>query len=203
LRIRLGLRRRGVAELAALPRLEDPQRVQILQLLLSLSTPTYLSGRDNLMALANLKSVQLSLTHGNADASAYAYSGYGMLLATVFREIGLGYEFARLAQRLCEHSDARWFRSKTLFIVAIGTLHWKRHLREGIPLARQAYRDSLDSGDNLFGCYLGIRIPARCFLKDDPLEGVAEQAREYLKFIRQTKDENIIDNALQWLHIYT
>jgi hypothetical protein len=122
LRIRLGLRRRGVAELAALPRLEDPQRVQILQLLLSLSTPTYLSGRDNLMALANLKSVRLSLSHGNADASAYAYSGYGMLLATVFREIGLGYEFARLAQRLCEHSDARWFRSKTLFIVAIGTL---------------------------------------------------------------------------------
>jgi len=202
--IRLGLRLRpgGPAKLAELPRMEDPQQVQIQRLLVSLGTPTYLSGRDNLMALTNLKAVRLSLNHGNADASAYAYSGYGMLLASVFRSIGLGYEFARLAQRLCEHSDALWFRSKTRFIVAIGTLHWKRPLREGLPPAHQAYRDSLDSGDNLFGCYLGIRIPALCFLKGDTLAQVTEQAQEYLKFIRGTGDENIIDNARQLLHIY-
>ncbi len=206
LRAHLGIRRRllrcRARELAMLPETDDPERTQVTRLLVMLAPPTYLSGQAKLMALSNLKAVDLSLRQGNADHSPVAYAGYGLLLASVLGEINLGYDFGRLAEQLCDRCEVPWVRSKTLFSVATGIVPWKRHLQEAIPLARRAYRDSLDSGDNLMGCYLGIRIPVLRFLKGDPLEDVAREASGFLDFIRYTRDKVLTDNALLWLHIY-
>lgn len=199
LRVRARLGRIDPAKLAPL---DDPVRELVLELLVSMGSPCYLSGNEYLMAMTNLQAVGLSLRHGNGTASAYAYTGYALLLTTVFADPTGALKLAERVRELSLGSQALWYRSKILYLLPSEVMHWHRPFAEGLGMFEQAFQDCLDSGDNLFGCFCAIRIPAHHFQMGEPLGAVAELAEGYLKYIRRTGDQHLEDNARQWLQIY-
>lgn len=197
----VSLRLRG-SDPARLARLEDPAQELVLELLMALGTPCYLTGSENLLGLSIVGAVDQSLKHGIGRASALAFSGYAGLLASVLGNPSLGNWLGAQAGELAGESRVLWYRSKTLFTLSTFVRPWHHPFGESAAMMQQAFQDCLDSGDNLFGCYTAIRLAANRFYMGDPLEQVEADAQRNLRFIRATGDQAMIDNARLWLQFY-
>ncbi|MBU2512042.1 AAA family ATPase [bacterium] len=190
------------AELEELPNATDPENIWILKFLENLVMPSYLSGKDLLLLTMGLKALNHLLKVGNTEFSPVVYSLYGSFLSAIFKRYAEGYEFGKLAIELTRKYENPETRAVVLFHVQCIINHWKVHLRECIPIARQSYQDCLDSGNLIWACFNGIRIPAARFIIGDPISEVVKEADFYLDFIRLTRDQNMIDNAQFLYHAY-
>jgi predicted ATPase/signal transduction histidine kinase/tRNA A-37 threonylcarbamoyl transferase component Bud32 len=187
--------RRKSIDLGELEPTQDPKTVRILKFLDNLVMPAYLSGKDMVLLHMGLKALNYSLKVGNSEYSPVIYSLYGSFLTAIFGEFRKGYDFGKLAIRLVDKFGNPEARAVVLFHVQCIISHWWVHLKMSIPLARDSYRDCVESGNLIWACFNGIRIPAARFLVGDPIAEVVKEAEGYLDFISLTKDQNMIDNA--------
>ena len=103
---RLGTR--SIEDLADLPPIDDPECRATLDVLTSLPAPARFTDQ-NLSRLVAGRMADLSLEHGNSDASCLAYVWVGQLL-TVFGEFQAGFRFGRLGLR-SGRMNAAWTAS--------------------------------------------------------------------------------------------
>jgi predicted ATPase len=89
---------RSIEDLADLPPIDDPVCRATLDVLTSLQAPARFTDQ-NLPRLVAGRMVNLSLNHGNSDASSLGYVWVGQLL-TRFGEFDVGYRFGRLGLNL-------------------------------------------------------------------------------------------------------
>ncbi|MCG8428608.1 MAG: diguanylate cyclase [Chromatiales bacterium] len=140
---------RSIDSLSELPKMTDPRALVIMDTLTALASPAYNSSPE-LFLLVVLKQVELSLTHGNAADSAFAYSTYALVLCAVEERYDDGDAFGRLSIDLMERLNAQSFKAKIYLDVYLFVHHWKHPLRETLQPLLQAYRSGLDQGDLLF-----------------------------------------------------
>jgi predicted ATPase/GAF domain-containing protein/tRNA A-37 threonylcarbamoyl transferase component Bud32 len=149
LKTSLLLSRKSMDSLAQLPTATDPEKLTILNIMHHTLLPSYNVNAD-LFPILVFKAIRIAVRHGSAVNSAFAFSGYGMILSCFLGKLEKGYQFGRLATRMLESFESNELGAKILVTVSVFTTHWKEHLKKVPPLLEQGYEKGLETGDFQF-----------------------------------------------------
>ncbi|SOE83666.1 PAS domain S-box-containing protein [Burkholderia sp. YR290] len=141
-----------VEDLIDLPLLSDPDVLDTLDVLTEIVTPAFFTDQ-NLCALVLCRMINLSLEHGNCDASCYAYVWFATYAGPLFGQYEEGYRFGRLGYGLVEHRNLTRFKARTYTSFGNIVLPWARHVLEGREPIRRAFRIASESGDITYTLY--------------------------------------------------
>ena len=134
-------------DLLNLPRMRDPALLLAMRILKELTPIAFYSGDSTLFAFVVARTIALSLVHGNADSSAFAYVCHGMLLDLALGDRASGDAFARVGLELARRSGSAEQESDTLSVFAGGWHHWRAPASACITLLKRAIALGVQSGD--------------------------------------------------------
>ncbi|MFT3767317.1 MAG: AAA family ATPase [Minicystis sp.] len=177
---------RRIEDLVNLPPLSDPEITAAQDILAVLFAPA-LNTDPLLSLLIYATMVNLSLEHGNSDASALAYAYFGMILGPQFGRYEEGHRFGKLGYDLMERRGSTAYRAKISFIFGDNTLFWTHHLRDCLPYLDTAFQSALSTGDVTFACYCCNHLVADRLILGHPLDQVYEEAERRLSFTRRAQ----------------
>jgi len=182
------------------PRMADPALNALMELLLDVWTATYFSGNApvNLYAVNSL--LCLSLTHGNAAESAFAYVLHGVMLMGS-GDPRRGYQFGLLGMRVNEllPNPVVTVRVTNMFANCINP--YFNHLETNLEHYRRSYEIGPRVGEIIYTVWAVNFILLLRTMKGDPLGEVYDESLPFLGFIRQTNDQSILATSLMQLQM--
>jgi signal transduction histidine kinase len=185
---------REIEELIDLPVMSDPVSLATLEVLTKVVAPALYTDA-NLCSLANSRMVNLSLEHGNTDASCAAYVALGVFIAGPrFGDYDAGFRFGQLGYDLVEHRG--WQRFKARIYMGFGHLimPWTQHVRTGRDLVRRAFEVAHAIGDLRFGPYSSTHLITNLLAAGDLLVDVQREAEEGLEVAEKARFGLVIDS---------
>ncbi|MCY1061504.1 AAA family ATPase [Nannocystis sp. SCPEA4] len=174
---------RQIEALIDLPALTDPDMRAALGILAVLFAPA-LNTDPELPFLCYCRMVQISLRHGNCEASALGYAYFGMALGPSFGRYREGYQFGKLGYDLAERLELVAYRAKLHCIFGDCICFWTQHLRGALRYLEIAFQAALQTGDITFACYCCNHFTADMFILGEPLDQVDHEAERRLEFTR-------------------
>jgi len=184
---------RTVESLIDLPVMEDAEKRMVMDLLSDLGTPA-IFGRRNLLAVTVARMVVLTLDHGTADASVWAYVWFGAIL--VQRDFGRtldGYRFGKLAYDLMERNALHGVRARVSLMFGDNINFYVHHVATDRDYILAAFRAATEAGDLPWACYSCNHIVTNMLSVGDPLDAVWQESERRLDFVRKAGDPNIAD----------
>ena len=142
---------RDIEDLVDLPVMTDEAMRMSMKLLMTMWAPSYISGDMMLTVLIATKMVNLSLTYGNVEESAYGYITYAIEVGPRRGDFASAYAFGRLALKVNETFDDLTARAKVNHMFSCYISFWRKHIASCFPHSREAYLSGLESGDLLYG----------------------------------------------------
>ncbi|MCM3749003.1 AAA family ATPase [Paenibacillus pasadenensis] len=122
---KLALRKKNEAELLAGPSMKEPSVLLKMRLLINMFPSAFISGQPELFSLLAFKKVELTLQHGVAAESAFAFIGYSMLLSGTGDAEG-AFRYGRLGVNINEKfNDVQW-RGAVLTLYTLFDHGWKQ-----------------------------------------------------------------------------
>ncbi|MGK3992146.1 AAA family ATPase [Sorangium sp. So ce1024] len=175
---------RAIEDLIHLPPMTHPESTVVMGVLASVFVPAYFTD-PNLHHLVLTRMVELSLRHGNAEASAHAYIGLANALGPMFGRYEEAARFGKLAYDLAERS--RVLTTKSLVFTAFGQqiAYWKRHYRETGFYTRIGFSAAVEAGDIVNACLNSIMAPILRLLSGEPLEDVLRDVDDRFGFVQR------------------
>ena len=169
---------RQPADLANLPKMQDPLIREALTLLVKISPVTYMAA-PALFPLVVFKQIELSINYGNAPVSAFSYATYGMFLCGTLEEFSLGYEYGQLALKVLSQSKDKQFEAAILMPIHHFINHWTTHLQDSIEPLQQAFWVGLETGDLSYGGYAIQGYCLRLYLTGRNLGEIEQEIESY------------------------
>jgi PAS domain S-box-containing protein len=162
---------REIEELVDLPLLDDTEVQDTLDVLTEIVTPAFFTDQ-NLCALVLCRMVNLSLQHGNCDASCYAYVWLATYAGPMFDQYEAGYRFGRLGLDLVEKKNLSRYRARTYTSFGNIVVPWAKHVLEGREPIRRAFELANESGDLTYTLYTLCDLTQNFFSVGDNLDTV-------------------------------
>jgi predicted ATPase/class 3 adenylate cyclase len=181
------LRGRRAHELVALPQLADADRKAAISLLMSICPAAYFRNPD-LMSLAALRIMSISLRRGNASASSFGYVLYGLVRGGLFADYKGGHEFGRLAVELALRDDSVTQRCKIMLIFAGFINFWREPVDTSVEMLRTSLQLALDSGDVQYANYSILQIIFLQLARGADLDNVYAEYIQHEHFVEHTND---------------
>ncbi|MEN8145913.1 MAG: adenylate/guanylate cyclase domain-containing protein, partial [Gemmatimonadota bacterium] len=177
----------------------DPEVQVAIRLLMEIFPAAFLSGSGNLFPYLVLKSVNLSLCHGNSPESAFAYAAYGMLLCGALNDPALGFEYGKLAVAMNEKFDDIALKSRIIYLYTMFIHHWNRGWASMTPWFLKGIEAGYQSGDLLYLAYSA----QDCIIWDPTLdlETASEEQRKYLAIVRDCDYQDSLDSGTLFLQM--
>jgi predicted ATPase/two-component sensor histidine kinase len=183
----LGRIRNGdVQAILSLPELQDAEREATLDVLVAVLPPAFFSD-ENLVCLVLCRIANLSIEHGNADASALGYAYLGMMLGPYFGEYDAGYRFGEVGYRLVEAGRCERFKARVTMCFAYHVMPWTRHIRAGLPLLRRAFDEATEAGDLTYMGFTSCTLVTSLLAAGEHLREVQAIAEGKLALIRRAR----------------
>jgi hypothetical protein len=145
---------------------------------------------ENLRCLVIGRMGNLSLEHGNSDASCYAYTVVGAVLGPYFGDYKSGFRFGQLGLDLVEQPGMG--RLKVRVYLAFGNLA-KPSMRHARPLARLAFEAAQRAGDLTYAAISRNNLLTHLLACGDPLAEAQREAEAGLKFARCARFGLVVD----------
>jgi predicted ATPase len=185
---------REIEELIDLPVMSDPVSLATLDVLTKLALPALYAGYDNLYSLAICRAVNLSLQHGNTDASCFAYVTLGSVVAGPrFGDYASAFRFGQLACDLVDQRGFQRFKARTYVVFGNLVMPWTKHVRTGRDLVRRAFDVANAIGDLPFSTLSCNHLITNLLAAGDPLVDVQRKAEEGLEFAEKGRFGLVID----------
>ncbi len=162
---------RPIESLVDCPRMSDPVFEVAVDVLAEVMSPASFIDRD-LHGLIPLRMANLSLEHGLAEASCFAFVHLAMVIGPAFGDYEVAFRFGQLGLELTSRSGFARFKPKVLMCFGNLVLPWSRPAREGRPLIRAAFDMAKTSGDVNFAAYSCNNLVSNMLLAGDPLPHV-------------------------------
>jgi PAS domain S-box-containing protein len=191
-RIGLLLGHREIEELIDLPLTCEPQFVAILDVMTRVLEAALFTD-EHLTALVTCRMVNLSLEHGNTDASGFGYVGLGMIAGPHFGDYKTGSRFGRLGYDLVERHGLERFRVRISLSFANVIIPWAMHLRTATELIRRAFDGANAVGDLNYAAYSCSDLIVNRLAIGDPLADVQCEAELALEFCQKARVGMVID----------
>lgn len=197
--VEANLRGRSIPDLIDAPELSDPEAQIAIRLLMEIFPAAFLSGSGDLFPYLVLKSVNLSLCHGNSPESAFAYAAYGMLLCGALNDPALGFEYGKLAMAMNERFDDIALKSRIIYVYAMFIHHWSNSWSSMTPWFLKGIEAGYQSGDLLYLAYSA----QDCIIWDSTLdlETASQEQRKYLAIVKDCKFQDSLDSGTLFLQM--
>ena len=147
--------------------------------------PSAVSTDRNLVDLVLVRMVNLSLEHGNCDASCYAYTCVSRVLGVRFGDYQTALRFGQLACDLVERRGLDRFKARVYINFGGLVIPWTQHLPTSHPLMRRAIEVANASGDLTFVVYSSHMLTTHLLISGEPLGDVQREAENGFAFARQ------------------
>jgi PAS domain S-box-containing protein len=187
------LKEREIEDLIDLPLMSGPTSVATMDVLLRALAPAVYTD-SSLLSLLLWRMINLSLEHGNIDASCYAYAHGGGLAGAIFGNFKEGFRFGQLGYDLVEKRGLKRFKAMTYVGYGVLILSWTQHWRIGRELLRSAFDAANDSGDVTYAAYSWHNLISNLIAAGDPLPDTQREAERGLEFVRKIRYDLVIDN---------
>jgi predicted ATPase/GAF domain-containing protein/anti-anti-sigma regulatory factor/tRNA A-37 threonylcarbamoyl transferase component Bud32 len=176
---------REIADLVNLPVVTDPEICAAQRLLGDLISP---ASADSVAAMLFIAiQMNLSLRHGNSDASACGYIMNAMTLAADGKSYRESYAFAKLATGVNEKFNDMRLAGMLIFGVAT-TLHFFEPIRAVLDSLARCRQTGLEVGDLTSASYSCIHIISDSLILGDDLESLDKQNNQFLDLMKRTKN---------------
>ncbi len=176
----LYMRKRNISELEEIPILDDPNKLAIARILMSLSKSAYIQAPDYFPIII-MKLLNFSFKNGISVFTSYSYITYAILVCHVLGDIEKGYELSLQALKILDKFNGIELRSKVYFIFGSMINHWKRHVSEDTEYFINAYKNGYATGDFSFASYALNHYMFQCFFSGKRLNEVKREfERHYL-----------------------
>lgn len=179
---------RSNEELIQLPIMTDPQKLAIMDVLLSIAAPAYFA-RPLLYFLISLTQIGLSVEYGNTPATAAAYANYALILSSMAGDIDNGWRVGELALALEAKLNAKTFRAIVNQLINWFVRPWKESIRELPARFLDVYKSGLETGAVVYAA--GALGAARIhdFLAGGDLERLAQEMEAGAQAISKLRQE--------------
>ena len=193
---------RAIDALVDLPPMQDPEIRMVMRLRANLHTSCFLSG-DKILTLLNTSAmVRLSLVHGNAEESAYAYALHAaMLVGPIAEDHQAAHEFGLVALRLSERLDTPALRAKVLMMFAWAISIWRMPIAASFPHTREAFRLGHETGLFVDAAWALFNESWFALLAGPDLEALQKRHAANVEYMRRIKMHRIAEAQqviLQW-----
>jgi predicted ATPase/GAF domain-containing protein len=191
---------REIEELIHLPLTNESQFVAILDVLTRVLTAASYTDA-HLTSLVSCRIVNLSLEHGNTDASCVGYACLGVVAGPRFGDYKTGFRFGRLGYDLVERHGLVRFRARTATLFAAVIIPWTRHLRTATELTRRAFDAAHAVGELRLAVYSCGYLIGNLLAIGDPLPDVQREAEHCQELARNGGFGIMNDNATTVLEL--
>ena len=113
---------RSIEEFVDLPLMNDPDKLDELDVLSEMMTPALFTD-ENLLSLVICRMVNLSLEHGNSDGSCFAFVWFGMIAGPRFSNYEAGFRLADWATNWWKSVDCTATRPEPTCVSEISSCH--------------------------------------------------------------------------------
>jgi len=177
---------RAIEELIDLPPMADASWRGTLEVLMWGQAPA-LHTDANLLALVAARMANISLEHGNSDASCLAYVALGTVLGPHFGDYEAGYRFGKLGFDLLEQRGLQRFKAQTYLGFGFLISPWSRHVRVGIDAVRRAFDAARESGNLVYAAYCCNCLITLRLAEGESLGAVLREAEQLFGFALKTR----------------
>jgi PAS domain S-box-containing protein len=195
---RLGTRQ--IEDLIDLPLMNDAGSRATLDVLTKAMASSQ-STDPNLFRLMVAYMVNLSLNHGNSDASCCAYVWFGWVFAADFADYAVALRFGQLSIDLVDKRGLDRFAARVYLPFAIWISPRLRSVRSRRALILRAFDEAEKAGDlmQLGACHHSIILNS-CF-SGAPLDAVERDVMAGLDFSRTSKSGLVAGSILSFLYL--
>ena len=177
---------RSIEELIDLPPMSVPQWRATMDVLMWGQAPALFTD-ENLFRLLIGRMANLSLEHGNSDASCLGYVWLGAVLGPHFDDYRAGFRFGKLGFDLLEKRGLLRFKAQAYLGFGDRISPWTRHLRSAVELVRGAFGAAQETGNLTYASYACNCLITLLLAEGDPLGDVQREAERSLGFVRKAK----------------
>ena len=177
---------RQIADLIALPSMNDAGTRATMDVLTNLMVPSQMTDRS-LFRLSIAYMVNLSLDQGNCDASCCAYSLFGWVFGSNIGDYSVALRFGQLSVDLVDRQKLDHFRARVYLNFAIFGSPWTQPIRSARVFLQNAFDKANIIGDLAYVglCYYNLINNSRFI--GVPLSEIEREAIPGIDFSRRTK----------------
>lgn len=189
---------RPIEQLVGLPRMKDPEWLAAMDVFASLILPAKITD-NNLENIVIVRMANISLQHGNCDASCYAYSQLNVVLGLRFGNYRDGIRFGQLGCDLVDEHGMDRFKARVYCCFSTYGLPWTCHLPACRDLIRRSVTVADAAGDLVFVSAAARAVVGNLLICGEPLMEVRHEAEQYLTLARKAGFDAAADGAISML----
>jgi predicted ATPase/signal transduction histidine kinase len=183
---------RAIEDLVDLPAMADPERRATMDVLTLAQTPALFTD-ENLHALMICRVVNLSLEHGNSDASCLGYVELGGILRPRFGDPAAGFRFGQVGFDLLEQRGLLRWKARVYLEFGYRIMPWTKNPRASVELTRRAFDAAMEACDLMFAAYACNCPTTLDLLGGAPLEVIQAEAETALAFMQKARFGTMVD----------
>ena len=181
-----------IEDLIHLPPMTAPDKLAVMKILSTIFSAAF-QAIPEMFPLIVCKQVNLSVKHGNASVSAFAYATYGLILCGVVGDIESGYQFGKLALRLLERVNAKDVKTRTMQVVHSFISHWQEPVSATLQPLLEAYQNGLEIGDLEYAAYCLAVYCLHSYFIGKELRKLEQEMESYTEVITHIKQETALN----------
>ncbi len=191
---------RPIEALLDLPRMADPVWRATMDVLSAAVSPAMYTD-ENLYGVVLGRMANLSLEHGNTDASSSAYAILGAVLGGLFGDYKAGFRFGQLGFNLVAKLGLDRFKARVYLFFGHHILPWTKPIRTGRSLIQLAIDAAQEIGDLIYGAFARAHLVTHLLASGDALDEVQRKAEAGLDVARQARFGIVVDRITGQLQL--
>ena len=191
---------RSIEDLLDLPQVTDPDLRATFDVLLG-AIPSAFFTDENLRDLVICRMANLSLEHGNSDASSYGYVLLAVILGPQFGDYDTAFRFGKLGLDLVKKHGLDRFEARVNIAFGCLVIPCTKPLRTGSAFLRRAFDTANKLGDLTHAGYSIHGLISTHFASGEPLGEIQEEAENGLEFGRKARFAMMTDILITQLQL--
>ena len=192
------LKKHPTDKLVELPKMENEEMIEALRFMHVWASACY-QVMPELNVINVCKMIELSVAHGNTNASVYAYSSYGVILAGILGKIEEGYNLAKMSFDIIEKHNFYDVKTKASYMFNVIVRTWKDHPDSALQGIRESYWSYRESGDYDFATTSLGSIPSYHLRLGTPLTQLLSESEDIVKKLEKAGFERGIKTCTIFL----
>ncbi|NVK25331.1 MAG: AAA family ATPase, partial [Gammaproteobacteria bacterium] len=162
-------------QVLALPQIEDVGILQLLALYESTLNPCYLLGRQFTYCLVATRMTALTLEHGQCEITSIAIRSYMMTRARMKRPYKECYDVGKLACRLADQHDNRFYSCAVYQVYCAGYQTWIEPMHQSFAPLRTCVDWGFEGINPVYSGYAALLLGCNLMVKGLPLGDVQKE----------------------------
>ncbi|TAG90350.1 MAG: PAS domain S-box protein [Oscillatoriales cyanobacterium] len=191
--IKDNLGERSISSLLDLPEMDDPEKRMIMQLLIDLDPPAYITADFNLYILISVKATNFAIKYGNIPVSSKAYANYGFIIGSVLGDYKAGYEFGMLALNLSQKFNHLGQKCQASLLLGSWLSVWFKPIDSAAAINLEGYQAGLLGGEPQFAGYNLFGNICNQVFQGVSISLIWADIQNYLPFAERTQNQLLIN----------